>query len=45
MKKAGLHSWKMDVMSREVTVDISELKEEISGLVVEVVGKILERKV
>jgi hypothetical protein len=32
-------------MSREVTVDISELKEEISGLVVEVVGKILERKV
>ena len=32
-------------MSGEVTADISERKEEISGLVVEIVGKILEQKV
>jgi len=45
MRKADLHSWKKDVMSGEVTADISERREEISGLVVEIVGKTLERKV
>lgn len=32
-------------MSGEVTADISEHREEIYGLVVEIVGKTLERKV
>ena len=45
MKQVDLHSWKKDVMSGEVTADISERKGEISGLVVEIVGKKLVRKV
>lgn len=45
MRKADLHSWKKDVMSGEVTVDISERREEISELVVEIAGKTLVRKV
>jgi hypothetical protein len=45
MIKVNLCLWKTSVMSDEVAVNFFEHRKETAGLVIEIVGKILKRKV